>query len=90
MKKRKNKKPGGQPGPHVWLDLEAFVKVWQKSKSRAEVAKHFKCSLLRASNRAAYLRKKGVPLLRLNHHLGNPRPKNYYTALARAAREAGK
>jgi hypothetical protein len=44
----------------AWADDGAFVRAWQRSKSVRQVAETLGCTVASASQRASYLRSRGV------------------------------
>lgn len=65
-------------------ELEQFVRQWQTSNTVQEVADALGLSKQHVSNTAVNLRKKDVPLKRMNP----PKAKHDYDALIRVANES--
>jgi len=53
-----------------FINPERFIRVWQKATSLQEVCKQLEINKAKASNRAALLRKKGVPLKKFTRSHG--------------------
>ena len=73
----------GKSATYRTVDTKEFVRVWQTSRSAVEVGKYYGIPPETVSQKAAYLRKRGVPLKRMPTRV----TKADYTELRRLAEE---